>query len=50
MDGERRRGRPRKRWRDEVKDLVMGRGLSVREGMLLANEREGWGGVVYGSK
>ena len=34
------RGRPQRRWRDEVKELLMGSGLSEREGMLLVRERE----------
>ena len=39
--------RPRRRWRDEVKDLPLERGLSEREGMVLARDREAWGGKVY---
>ena len=31
-----------RRWRDKVKELLMGRGLSEREGMVLARERESW--------
>ena len=35
---------------DEVKDLVLGRGLSEREGMMLARDREAWGRMVYRSE
>ena len=31
VEGNRGRGRPQKRCRDEVKDLLLGRGLSERE-------------------
>ena len=30
-EGNRERGRPQKRWRDEVKDLLLGRELRERE-------------------
>ena len=36
MGGSRGRGRPQKRWRDEMKDLLMGRGLCEKDGMMLA--------------
>ena len=47
VEGNRGKGRPQKRWRDEVKDLLLGRGLSEREGMMLARDRDAWGGMVY---
>ena len=31
MEDKRGRGRPQRRWRDEEKELLMGRGLSERE-------------------
>ena len=31
MEGNRGRGRLHRRWRDEVKELLMGRGMSERE-------------------
>ena len=40
VDGNRGRGRPQKKWRDEVKDLLLERGLSEREGMMLARDRD----------
>ena len=40
VEGNRRRGRPQKRWRDEVTVLLMGRGLSEMEGMLFSGDRE----------
>ena len=30
-----------------MKDLVLGRGLSEREGKMLARDRDAWGGMVY---
>ena len=50
VEGERVRGRPQKRWRDEMKDLLMGRGLCEKEGMMLARDRNVWVGKVCGSK
>ena len=47
VEGNRGRGRPQRRWRDEVKDLLLGRGLNEREGMMLAKDRDAWGGMVY---
>ena len=35
------------RGRDEVKDLLLGRGLNEREGMRLARDIDAWGGMVY---
>ena len=32
VEGNRGRRRPQRRWRDEVKDLLLGRELSEREG------------------
>ena len=42
VEGKRGRGRPQRRWRDEVKDLLLGKGLNEREGMMLARDRDGW--------
>ena len=36
------RRRPQRRWRDEVKDLLLERELSEREGMMLARDGVGW--------
>ena len=47
VEGNRGRGRPQRRWRDEVKYLLLGRWLNEREGMRLARDRETWGGMVY---
>ena len=33
VEGNKGRGRPQRKGRDEVKDLLLGRGLSKREGM-----------------
>ena len=34
VESNRGRGRPQRRWRDEVKHLLSGRGLNEREGMV----------------
>ena len=47
VEGNRGRGRPQRRWRDEVKGLLLGRGLNEREGMRLARERDACSGMVY---
>ena len=47
MEGKRGRERPQRRWKDEVKDLLMGRRLTEREGMVLTRDREAWGWMVY---
>ena len=47
MEGNKGRGRPHRRWRDEVKGLLLGRGLSEREGMMLARDRDASGVMVY---
>ena len=47
VGGSRGKGRPQRGWRDEVKDLLLERGLSEREGMMLARDRDAWGGMVY---
>ena len=38
VEGNRGRGRPQRRCRDKVKDLLLGRWLSEREGMMLARD------------
>ena len=47
VDGNRGRGRPQRRWKVDVKDLLLGRGLSEREGMMLTRDRDAWGEMVY---
>ena len=47
VKGNRGRGRPQRRWWDEVKDFLLGRGLSEREGMMLPRDRDVWGGMEY---
>ena len=47
MEGNRGRGRLQRRWRDDLKDLLLGRGLSEREGMMLAGDRDAWGEMLY---
>ena len=36
-------GRPQRRWRYEVKELMFGRGLSEMERMVLTRDRDAWG-------
>ena len=38
VEGTRGRGRPQRRWKYEVKDLLLGRGLSEGEGMVLGRD------------
>ena len=45
VEGERRSGRPHRRWRDEVKELLVRRGLCEREEIVLARNRETWGRI-----
>ena len=47
VKGNRGRWRPHRRWRNEVKDLLLGRGLSEREGIILVRDRDAWGGMAY---
>ena len=47
LEGNRGRGRPQRKWRDEVQDLLLGRRLSEREGLMLARDRDSWAGRVY---
>ena len=42
------RGRQQRRWRDGLKELLMGRRLSERDEMVLARDREAWGRRVDG--
>ena len=42
VEGNRRKGRPQRRWRGEVEDL-----LSERDGMMLARDSDSWAGMVY---
>ena len=45
VEGNRERGILQRRWRDQ--DLLLGRGLSEREGMMLTRNRNSWAGMVY---
>ena len=47
VEGKRGRERPQRRWGIEVKDLLIGRGLNEREGMVLARDKDAWSGMVY---
>ena len=40
VEGNSWRGRPQRRWRDEVKDLLLGRSLSQREGMIVTRDQD----------
>ena len=39
VEGNRRRGKPQRRWKDEVKYLLLGRWLSEREGIMVNEKR-----------
>ena len=47
VEGTRRRGRPNWRWKDGVKGILSGRGLSMQEGERSARNRVKWNDVVY---
>ena len=47
VEGERGRGRPRWRWMDGVSDLLSRRGLSVHQGMTVAEDRREWRRIVH---
>ena len=40
VEGNIERVRPQTRWRNEEKDLLLGRGLSERERMMVARDRD----------
>ena len=48
--GNRGRRRPQRTWRDEVKDFLLGRGLSKREGIMPARDKDARDEMVYGSE
>ena len=50
MKGNRARGISQRRWRDEVKELLIGKRHSTREGMVLARDREASGKMVSRSE
>ena len=39
-DANRRRGRPQRRWKEEMRELLMGKGFSNRAVLLLARDRD----------
>jgi len=47
VEGDRLRGRPRKGWRDGVKEALSHRGLSIQEGERRVWDRVSWSDVVY---
>ena len=47
MEGNRGRGRRRKRWMDGLREWLIGRELSERARVSLARNREIWGRMVY---
>ena len=49
MLGERERTRPQRGWRDEMKELMIGKGLSEGQGILLARNKELGDTMIYGS-
>ena len=44
IERNKERRRPQRRWRDEVKDLL------EREEIVLARDRDAWGGILYRSE
>jgi len=47
VEGDRLRGRPRKGWRDGVKEALSHRGMSIQEGERHVWDRVSWSDVVY---
>ncbi len=43
------RDRPKKRWKDGVKEALNHRGLDIQEGERRARDRVRWSDVVYGA-
>ena len=50
MDGDRRRGKPRNRWRDCVKEYVEKRGVNWARVEERANDRNEWRGIWMESR
>ena len=50
VEGNRGRGRPQRKGNGEFKELLMERGLSEREVMVLARDKEALERMVYGSE
>jgi hypothetical protein len=48
MEGTRKRGRPRKRWRDDVAEGL--KTLGVKDGPAVARDRRGWKKIVLQAK
>lgn len=46
MSGNRPRGRPRLRWKDGVERVLTGRGMTVEEARVCANDRDVWRAIV----
>ena len=50
VEGNRRRGRPRRRWMDEVKGCLSERGLSIPEAEECVKDRREWRRIVGGRR
>ena len=50
VEGNRGRGRPKRRWRDAVRDVLFQRGLDMQEGERRARDRGDWKVFVYGGR
>ena len=48
VEGNRGRGRPRRRWKDSVRDVLVQRGINMQEGERRASDRAEWKKIVYG--
>ena len=50
VDGNRGRGRPKRRWRESVRDVLLQRGVDIQEGERRARDRNDWKMLVYGGR
>ena len=50
MGRNRRKKKPQRRWGDEMRNLLMGRGLSVMEERELLRHKKEWRNAVYGDR
>ena len=48
VEGNRGRGRPKRRWRDGIGDVLSQRGIDIQEGERRAKDRGEWKMTVYG--
>ena len=50
MEGNRERGRPKRRWRNAGRDVLVQRGLDMKDRVRRARDRDDWKVFVYGER